>query len=242
MLLDSERWERLSARENRLALKKVMIHEKKIHELKEALAREQDKNAFLETNLTRSRREFRESFSSFIIADKRSAKFFNSIVFIKNDDSTFKDWYFNKMNKLWTNENHFDSEQIKTVYVIQRIDGEAVKHVNVYWNINASYFIIFKMIFQVFKEVYEDIDKFRKVRQEYLNLKQNFKKKFISFYNKFIRNNRLLKYLDKMLMNDLMLKLNKNLRSALVNNFYCFKLIIQMKNYFISIDNIRRQI
>ena len=41
----------------------------------------------------------------------------------------------------------------------------------------------------MFKKIYENIDKLRKARQEYLNFKQNFKKKFVSFYNKFIRNN-----------------------------------------------------
>ena len=96
------------------------------------------------------------------------------------------------------------------------------------------------MMFQVLKEVYEDTDKFRKVRQKYLNFKQDFKKKFAFFYNKFIRNDRLLKYSDRMLMNDLIFKLNKNLRSALVNNSRRFELIVQMKNYFILIDNARR--
>ena len=71
--------------------KEVMTHEEKIHELKEALVREQDKNVSLEADLTRSRRELQESFSSFIIAGKRSAKFSDSIVFIENDDSTFED-------------------------------------------------------------------------------------------------------------------------------------------------------
>ena len=71
--------------------KKMMTHEEKIHELKKALVREQDKNASFETDLTRSRREFRKSFSSFIIADKKSAKFFDSAVFTESDDSTFED-------------------------------------------------------------------------------------------------------------------------------------------------------
>ena len=146
------------------------------------------------------------------------------------------------MNKLRTNEDHFDSKQIKAVYVIQRIDDEAVKHVNVYRIVNASYFIIFEMMFQVFKEVYKDIDKSRKVKQEYLNLKQNFKEEFVSFYNKLIRNGRLLKYFDRMLMNDLISKLNRGLRSALVNNSRFFESIIQMKNHLILIDNVRRQI
>ena len=82
------------------------------------------------------------------------------------------------------------------------------------------------MIFQMFKEVYKDIDRLRKAQQKYLNLKQDFKKKFASFYNKFICNNRLLKYLNKILMNNLMFKLNKSFRSALINNFRSFNLII----------------
>ena len=98
------------------------------------------------------------------------------------------------------------------------------------------------MMFQMFKEVYEDTDRFRKVRQEYLNFKQNLKEKFVSFYNKFIRNDQLLKYFDRMLMNDLTFKLNKSLRSALVNNSRRFESIVQMKNHLILIDNARRQI
>ena len=127
--------------------KEVITHEEKIHELKEALVEEQDKNAFFEADLTRSRRELRKSSSSSIIAGKRSTRFSDSTVFTENDDSTFEDWYFNMMNKLRTNENHFDSKQIKTVYVIQRTGGEAVKHINAYWIVNASYFITFEMMF-----------------------------------------------------------------------------------------------
>ena len=69
----------------------MMTYEKKIHELKKALVRKQDKNTFFEIDLTRSHQEFRKFFSSFIIIDKRLAKFSNSIVFIKSDHSTFKD-------------------------------------------------------------------------------------------------------------------------------------------------------
>ena len=71
--------------------KEIMIYEKKIHELKKALAREQDKNASFETDLTKSCREFREFSSPFIIAGKKSAKFSDLIVFTESDDSTFED-------------------------------------------------------------------------------------------------------------------------------------------------------
>ena len=67
-----------------------MIHEKKIRELKEAFVRKQNKNAFFETDLTKSRQELRKSFSPFIITDKRLTKFSNLVVFIENDEITFK--------------------------------------------------------------------------------------------------------------------------------------------------------
>ena len=71
--------------------KKIMIHEEKICELKEAFVKKQNKNAFFEVDLTRSQQELREFLSSFTITDKRSAKFLDSAVFIESDDSTFED-------------------------------------------------------------------------------------------------------------------------------------------------------
>ena len=62
----------------------------------------------------------------------------------------------------------------------------------------------------MFKEIYKNINRLRKAREKYLNLKQKFKKKFILFYNKFIRNDRLLKYFNRMSINDLIFKLNKS--------------------------------
>ena len=34
-------------------------------------------------------------------------------------------------------------------------------------------------MFQMFKEVYKNIDKLRKIKQEYLDFKQDFNKKFV---------------------------------------------------------------
>ena len=76
------------------------------------------------------------------------------------------------------------------------------------------------------KKIYENINKLRKVRSKYWSFKPNFKKKFVSFYNKLICNNRLLKYFNRILINDLIFKLNKNFRSILINNFRNFDLII----------------
>ena len=68
-----------------------MIHEGKIRELKETLVRKQDKNTFFEIDLARFRQELQKIFLSSIIINKRSAKFFDFIVFIKSNDLTFED-------------------------------------------------------------------------------------------------------------------------------------------------------
>ena len=67
------------------------------------------------------------------------------------------------MNKLRTNKDYFDSKQIKAIYIIQRMSDETTKHINLYRIINTNYFIISKIIFKMFKEIYEDIDKLRKI-------------------------------------------------------------------------------
>ena len=48
--------------------------------------REQDKNIFFEIDLIKLRQELREFFSSFTFMNNRLAKFFNSIVFIENNN------------------------------------------------------------------------------------------------------------------------------------------------------------
>ena len=68
----------------------MITYEEKIHELEKTFAREQDKNVFFEVDLAKSRQELRKSFSPFIIAGKRSAKFLDLIVFTESDDSTFE--------------------------------------------------------------------------------------------------------------------------------------------------------
>ena len=82
-LFNNARQKKHRLREKIISLQKgIMTYKEKIYELKEALVREQNKNASFETDLIRSRRELRELLSPFIIAGKRSAKFLNSIVFI----------------------------------------------------------------------------------------------------------------------------------------------------------------
>ena len=68
-----------------------MTHKDKGHELKETFVKEQNKNAFFETDLTRFRQELRELLSPSIIADKRSTKFSDSVIFTESNDSTFED-------------------------------------------------------------------------------------------------------------------------------------------------------
>ena len=53
-----------------------------------------------------------------MIAGEKLIKFFNYIILTENNDLTFKNWYFDMMSKFRPNEDHFDSKQIKVVYII----------------------------------------------------------------------------------------------------------------------------
>ncbi len=56
---------------------------------------------------------------------KRSAKFPDSPIFTGERDLEFEAWYFNMWDKLAINEDHFDTDKAKTVYVIGCIKGMA---------------------------------------------------------------------------------------------------------------------
>ena len=145
-------------------------------------------------------------------------------------------------NKLTTNKDHFDIERIEIVYAIQRIDEEAIKHINAYRINNLNYFITFNMIFEILKDVYEETNQKRIVKQKYDDFKQNEKQEFVKFFSKFIRLSRILQFLNKMLIENLENKLNKDLRSALINNFRKFITLNEMKEHLTLMNNEQRRI
>ncbi len=56
-------------------------------------------------------------------------KFLNSSIFINEDESTWNSWRVKINNKLQTNVNHFDNENICIVYVISKLKDDTAEHI-----------------------------------------------------------------------------------------------------------------
>ncbi len=71
----------------------------------------------------------RESFTLFNNDHHKSFKFLNSSVFINEDESTWNSWRVKMNDKLQTNVDHFNNENICIVYVISRLEDDAAEHI-----------------------------------------------------------------------------------------------------------------
>jgi hypothetical protein len=120
------------------------------------------------------------------------------------------------------NENYFEIDIARATYVVERIGENVVEHINAYRVKNVAYFKTINMVMKVLKDVYENLDRQRNVRQKYLILKQGINQEFASFFSKFAHLNHELEYIDVMLRQDLETKINRELKSILANNSWEF--------------------
>jgi len=121
-------------------------------------------------------------------------------------------------DKLIINKNHFEINTTRATYVVERIGEDVVEHINAYRVKKAIYFKIVNMIIKILKDVYEDSNRQRNARQKYLALKQEINQEFASFFFEFARLSHELEYIDVMLRQDLEAKINRELKSILINN------------------------
>ncbi len=121
-------------------------------------------------------------------------------------------------DKLIINENYFEINTAKATYVVERIGEDVVEHINAYQVKNVVYFKIVDIIMKILKNVYENSNRQRNARQKYLALKQEINQEFALFFFEFARLSHKLKYIDVMLRQDLETKINRELKSILVNN------------------------
>ncbi len=114
----------------------------------------------------------RESFILFDNDHHKSFKFSNSSVFIDEDESTWNNWRVKMNNKLQTNVNHFDNENICIVYVISRLEDDAAEHIFTWYHYDASHsYISIYELFEHLKEIYDELNKNRKCCCKYNALK-----------------------------------------------------------------------
>ncbi len=190
--------------------KKVLSLKKKQRSANQFRPRQSTKSRASIENHTR-----RKSFTLFNNDHHKFFKFSNSSIFTDEDESIWDSWRIKIDDKLQTNVDHFDNENICIVYVISRLEGDAAEHIFARCRHDASHsYILIDELFEHLKEIYDELNKNRKCRRKYNALKQA-DKSFNVFYFDFMKLFSYLEYDDCILMNDLQNKINNRLQNAL---------------------------
>ncbi len=157
----------------------------------------------------------RESFTLFNNDHHKFFKFSNSSIFTDEDELTWDSWRIKINDKLQTNVDHFDNENICIVYVISRLEDDAAEHIFAWcWHDALHSYISINELFEHLKEIYDELNKNRKCRCKY-NVLRQADKSFNVFYFDFMKLFNYLEYDDCILMNDLQNKINNHLQNTL---------------------------
>ncbi len=222
---------------------KVLSLKKKQRSANQFQSRQSTESWVFMKSLSRQFIENHTRCESFILFDNdhhKSFKFSNSSVFIDEDESTWNSWRVKMNDKLQTNIDHFDNENICIVYVISRLEDDAAEHIFAWHHHDAlhSYISIYEL-FEHLKEIYDELNRNRKCRREYNALRQA-EKSFNVFYFDFMKLFSYLKYDDCTLMNDLQNKINNRLQNALSVCSKNFTSLIHLWIFLQDVNNKQR--
>ncbi len=182
----------------------------------------------------------RDSFTLFDNDHHKSFKFLNSSVFINEDESTWDSWRIKMNDKLQTNVDYFDNENICIAYVISRLEDDAAEHIFARrWHDASHSYILIDELFEHLKEIYDELNRNRKCRREYNALKQT-DKSFNVFYFDFMKLFSYLDYDDRILMNDLQNKFNNRLQNALSVCSENFTSLTRLRIFLQDVNNKQR--
>ncbi len=160
-------------------------------------------------------RTWRKSFTLFNNDHHKFFKFLNSFIFTDENELTWNSWRIKINDKLQTNIDHFDNENICIVYVISRLEDDAAEHIFAqHWHDALHSYISIDKLFKHLKEIYDELNKNQKCRREYNALRQA-DKSFNVFYFNFMKLFNYLEYDYHILMNDLQNKINNRLQNTL---------------------------
>ncbi len=217
--------------------KKVLSLKKKQRSANQSRSRQSTKSLPHQSIENHTRRE------SFILFDNDHHKFFkfsNSFIFTDEDESTWDSWRIKIDDKLQTNVDHFDNENICIVYVISRLEDDAAEHIFAWRRHDALHsYISINELFEHLKEIYDELNRNRKCRRKYNTLKQT-DKSFNVFYFNFMKLFNYLDYDDCILMNDLQNKINNCLQNALSVCSENFTLLTRLKTFLQDVNNKQR--
>jgi len=111
---------------------------------------------------------WRKLFTLFNNDHHKSFKFLNSSIFINEDESTWNSWRIKINDKLQTNVNNFNNENIYIVYVISKLENDAAEHIFAQYQHDALHsYILINKLFEHLKEIYNELNKNQKCHHEY---------------------------------------------------------------------------
>ena len=182
----------------------------------------------------------RKLFTLFNNDHHKSFKFLNSSVFIDEDESTWNNWRIKMNDKLQTNVDHFNNENICIVYVISRLEDDAAEHIFArHWHDALHSYILIDKLFKHLKEIYDELNRNQKCRRKYNALKQA-DKSFNVFYFNFMKLFSYLDYDNCILMNDLQNKINNCLQNALSVCSKNFTSLTRLRIFLQNVNNKQR--
>ncbi len=214
-----------------------------LHSVNQTRSRQSTESQVSTKSLSRQSIEnhtWRESFTLFNNNHHKSFKFLNSSVFIDEDESTWDNWRVKMNDKLQTNVDHFDNENICIVYVISRLEDDAAKHIFAWcWYDALHSYILINELFEHLKEIYNELNRNRKCCCKYNALKQA-DKSFNVFYFNFMKLFSYLDYDNCTLMNDLQNKINNRLQNTLSVCSENFTSLTRLRIFLQNVNNKQR--
>ncbi len=211
---------------------KVLSLKKKQRSANQSRSRQSTKSQASIKNYT-----WRKSFTLFNNNHHKFFKFLNSFIFIDENELTWNSWRIKIDDKLQTNVDHFNNENICIIYVIFRLEDDFAEHIFARHQHDALHsYISINELFEHLKEIYNELNRNWKCHHEYNALRQA-EKSFNVFYFNFIKLFSYLEYNDCTLMNDLQNKINNRLQNALSICSENFTLLTRLRIFLQDVNN-----
>ncbi len=164
-------------------------------------------------------------------------KILDSLMFIDEKNSTWKNWSLDIWEKLVMNVDIFSNKLYKLSYINFRLADDVVEVTQVRRNFNCdNLYLTVNKLLEKLAQLFHDSDKKDNYHKEYINLIQE-SKKFSDFFNQFQRLYIYLKYQKNVLVVDLKNKINSRLWIFWTAQMKSLIKLSDIWNYLIRLNN-----
>ena len=159
-----------------------------------------------------------------------------------DSDIAIKDWIQRIRDKLIINEDHFKDDAARTIYVISRTGGTAVKHIQAYRTNNPKHFINPEEVLSTLSDIIGNPNKKDDIRCSFKTLRQKATDTFATFFSQFCIYTNYLKLDKETIIDELKDKVNLRLQDAIAATPYDFRTLKELSDLYQRVDNQQRYI